>query len=87
MKPFIPIKPDTYHKSFFLAAFISAIAAGLAIEIHDRNPFNIYRKPEKNNYDTVYNISVTIILTGCIAYVDYWIARILFGFGDSTLVI
>jgi len=35
MKPLYYIKPNTYHKGFFLAAVISALIAGLALEIHE----------------------------------------------------
>ena len=86
MKPLFPIIPNTYHKAFFLAAFISALAAGLVIEIHDRNSFNIYHKPEKSNKDTIYNVCVTVLITGIIAFLAYWFARFLFGYGKSTLV-
>lgn len=86
MKPIYNIKPNTYHNAFFLAAIITSILAGLSIEIHDRNLLGLYRRPERNTTDIIYNISVTLVTTGVLAYITYWIIRIIFGYGESTLV-
>lgn len=86
MFPLYYIKPNTYYKAFFLAAIISAISAGLAIEIRERNLLGLYKKPEKTHGDTIYNILVTIVITGIVAYLTNWFVRLLFGYGDSNLV-
>ena len=80
------IKPNTYHKAFLLGAIVAALISGLSIEIHDRDIFNLYKKPEHSNTDTLYNVSITIFITGIISYIAYWLSRFIFGYGQSSLV-
>lgn len=85
MKPIFKIVPNTYHKAFLLAAIISALFSGIAIEIHDRNLLNLYRRPERTNQDAIYNIFITIFISGLLSYFISWIVRFFFGYGKSTL--
>ena len=86
MNPLYHIKPNTYHKAFVLAAIVASLISGLTVEMHDRNLFNLYRRPEESNEDIVYNISITVLIAGIIAYIGSWVARLLFGYGSSSLV-
>ena len=85
MKPLYKIIPNTYHKAFFLAAIISALCSGIAIEVHHRNLFNFYIEPERTRSDIFHNIFVTIFITGLLSYIISWIVRLLFGYGNSSL--
>ena len=85
MKPIFKIVPNTYHKAFLLAAIISALFSGIAIEIHDRNLLNLYRRPERTNQDAIYNIFITIFISGLLSYFISWIVRFFFGYGKSAL--
>ena len=85
MKPIFKVVPNTYHKAFLLAAIISALFAGIAIEIHDRNLLNLYRRPERTKQDTIYNIFITIFITGLLSYFISWLVRLFFGYGKSAL--
>jgi len=52
----------------------------------NRNFFKLYRKPERTNTDIAYNITITILTIGVLAYCVAWVTRFVFGYGRSALV-
>lgn len=73
----LKVTEEVYNKAIYIVAILSAVTSGLIIEIRERNPWKIYRKPERNNGDTFYNIIITIISVGVIAIIDYFLAKVL----------
>jgi hypothetical protein len=71
----LELTEEIYNKTIYIVTILSALATGLMIEIKSRDPFNLYRKPEKTTEDTIYNIFITILFLGIIAFMDYFIAK------------
>ena len=82
----INVNFDSYNKAFIVSAILAGISGGLLLEYHKRDPLKLYLAETKLQHK-LRNIAITLTAAVLTAYLALWIGRLLFGYGDSELVL